>query len=582
MGRKRVQQNNLFFATEGRPDAPIVLIGEAWGWEEYQQQKPFVGGAGTELRRMLGECQIPLDQILFTNVVNAQPHANNMWTLFDEGKPKQNSTRGLFPTQAVVANVQRLHEQIRAHPRKLIISAGNYPLWAVSNLTGASKSKSSANRFVPTGVGNYRGSMTYADVIDPALKLLPIYHPSAILRQWDLRTPTIHDLRARVPMALRDDWKRARPPIYWAPPTFDQARSRLTLWLRDLDGGKKLRLSCDIETTRGLIACIGFADSINFAMSIPFMKRAEPYGFDSYYPRDEEAILARLIGRVLSHPNVLLEGQNFIYDTQYIHRWLGVLPYCDFDTMLAFHLLFPGIEKGLDYLSSLFCTYHSYWKDDGKEWDTSGTTIEQLLSYNCEDLVRTFEVATALRALILRFGMDEQWEWVKKKRDLALRMMVRGVRVDEKRRNELGFQMLIERSDIDTRLENIVPQSVVPAGSSKIPWYHSASQTKWVLGEYLGMQLPKDRKTKSVTTGKEALNELPKKYPQWARLFHLLEASRSIGVFISTFIRASLDPDGRLRCSFNPAGTETFRWSSSKNPFGGGGNLQNIPKGTED
>jgi hypothetical protein len=36
-----------------------------------------------------------------------------------------------------------------------------------------------------------------------------------------------------------------------------------------------------------------------------------------------------------------------------------------------------------------------------------------------------------------------------------------------------------------------------------------------------------------------------------------------------------------MKCSFNTAGTETFRWSSSTNAFWRGTNLQNIPKGEE-
>jgi DNA polymerase-1 len=42
------------------------------------------------------------------------------------------------------------------------------------------------------------------------------------------------------------------------------------------------------------------------------------------------------------------------------------------------------------------------------------------------------------------------------------------------------------------------------------------------------------------------------------------------------------DIDGRLRCSYNVAGTKTFRFASSQNAFGSGGNLQNIPNGDED
>lgn len=40
--------------------------------------------------------------------------------------------------------------------------------------------------------------------------------------------------------------------------------------------------------------------------------------------------------------------------------------------------------------------------------------------------------------------------------------------------------------------------------------------------------------------------------------------------------KAPLDPDGRMRCSYNVCGAETGRWSSSSNAFGRGTNIQNI------
>ena len=113
-------------------------------------------------------------------------------------------------------------------------------------------------------------------------------------------------------------------------------------------------------------------------------------------------------------------------------------------------------------------------------------------------------------------------------------------------------------------------------------WFSSHKQLKWVFGEFLGIKLPTHRKTGTETLGKEALNELREKHPVWRPLFNLLGDIRSVGVFLTHFIRAPLDPDKRMRCSFNPAGTETFRWSSSKNAYGRGSNLQNLPKGDED
>jgi DNA polymerase I-like protein with 3'-5' exonuclease and polymerase domains len=176
---------------------------------------------------------------------------------------------------------------------------------------------------------------------------------------------------------------------------------------------------------------------------------------------------------------------------------------------------------------------------------------------------------------------------MRRKRDLALSMMSRGVSVDEKLRDRLGFELMETYNDLATTILSIIPQAWAgePGKSAKtkepVMWYSSPKQTKWVLGEMLGLPIPTSRKTGTETLGKEALNELREKFPIWRPLFDLLSDIRSVGVFISHFIRAPLDPDRRMRCSFNPAGTETFRWSSSKNAFGRGANLQNLPSGDE-
>jgi DNA polymerase I-like protein with 3'-5' exonuclease and polymerase domains len=97
-----------------------------------------------------------------------------------------------------------------------------------------------------------------------------------------------------------------------------------------------------------------------------------------------------------------------------------------------------------------------------------------------------------------------------------------------------------------------------------------------------GFDIPKHKKTGALTFGKEALGTLRNKHPEFARLFDALGDFRSIRVFKNTFVDAPLDIDDRMRCSYNAAGTETFRFNSSENAFGSGTNLQNIPKGNED
>ena len=581
---------DLWYGTAGPHDARIVIVGEAWGREEALVKMPFAGASGSELTRILFEAGIERKDCLLTNVASIRPPDNEFWRLFDG----ESNVRGLYPNDVVLQEMRRLYQQICAFPRSLIIATGNYALWALSDVSGNFPVPNSGGARAPNGIMNWRGSMIYTKefvhgtLFDP-IPLLPIIHPAAILREWSQRYITVHDLRARVPMALAGDWQPADPPILLAPPSYNQCVSRLDHWLRLLDAGS-LRLAADIETYRGIITCLGIADSPRFAMTIPFVRRVDTptHLLDSWWtPTEETQIVSRLL-RLLTHPNVDLEGQNFIYDTQYIaHHW-GVTPYANFDTMYGWHVCFPGTPKALDYLSSLFCRYHRYWKDDHKEWDLSHGDPGTLFRYNAEDCVRTFECATAIRGLIGQFGLTDQWDWMRRKRDLALDMMKRGVAIDAKLRDRIGFELMEKYTELANELLKIIPQAWAgePGRSAKtkepVLWFSSSKQLKWVFGEFLGIQIPIHRKNKTETLGKEALNELRERYPIWRPLFDLLSDLRSVGVFITHFVRAPLDPDRRMRCSFNPAGTETFRWSSSKNAFGRGANLQNLPKGDED
>jgi DNA polymerase-1 len=85
-----------------------------------------------------------------------------------------------------------------------------------------------------------------------------------------------------------------------------------------------------------------------------------------------------------------------------------------------------------------------------------------------------------------------------------------------------------------------------------------------------------------VTCDDNALVTIMQREPITKPLIRAIQEYRSLGVFLSTFVLAGLDYDKRMRCSYNICGTETYRFSSSKNPFESGTNLQNIPKGNEE
>lgn len=587
---------DLFWGTSGPPNAPIVIVGEAWGVDEQNAKRPFIGSSGIELNRMLAEAGYQRDDILCTNVVPFRPQQNEMWRLFHpkdvpSGRPL---IHGLDPMPIVCEGVNRLYQQLRAFPRKLVIACGAYPLWALSNCTGTQRLRSSNDRLipkdlqaiVPTRIMSWRGSMWYmledrfaADSPLSKTRLLPIIHPAAIMRQWSLRSVTVHDLRSRVKMAISGDWRHDPAPTFWAPPSYSQCTSRLRMWLALADAGQTVRLAEDIETARGFITCLGLSDSPLFAMSIPFIRINHDRSFGSWWTIEEEAEIVGLLHRINTHPNILIEGQNFLYDTQYILHWLASIPKLDWDSMLCQNVLFPGTTKALDYLSSLYCKYHWFWKEDHKEWNLKGR-LEDLLVYNCWDCVRTFEVCETQRRIVAQSGMVEQMALKMRIHTFCLKMMKRGTNFDRKRRGEISMELDQASAWVEQELLYIVPQEMVSPGNKK-EWYKSNKQTQYLLYEVLGLSIQKNRKTRQPSIGKEARNVLKRKHPEWAGLLDRLRQFNSIrnshGV-----VNTTLDSDLRLRCSFNPGGTETHRLSSSATAFRTGMNLQNLTKGEED
>ena len=418
-------------------------------------------------------------------------------------------------------------------------------------------------------------------------RLLPIVHPAAILRAWYLRDPTIHDLKTRVPLALEGDWRPYPDYEFLAPPTFEQCIDTLQGWLAKAQASG-IRLAVDIETARGLITCLGIADSDRSAMSIPFIRRTGPEkgAFDSWWPPAQEARIVFLLRSLLTHPSVFVIGQNFIYDTQYIQRWFGCTPHLSHDTMLHQNVCFPGTPKALEYLSSLYCKYHWYWKEDHKEWDERGT-IEDLLRYNCLDCVRTWEIASNQRLVTTALGMEAQFQLKMDTNTLCLRMMNRGVLFDGQRRGQLLYELQDVLQTLYRELLEIIPQEWIgPPGKrtrdkTPIYWMTSDKQQKQLFYDFLGFKPVRDPKTGQLTSGKKALGQFLLWYPEFAGLIERIRTAATIENTINV-LKSEIDSDGRIRCSYNPGGAETHRLSSSTNAFGGGTNLQNLTKGEED
>ena len=65
-------RETMVFAT-GNPDARVMLIGEAPGYQEEREREPFVGPAGQKLNDILKAMGIPREEVYISNIVKFRP-----------------------------------------------------------------------------------------------------------------------------------------------------------------------------------------------------------------------------------------------------------------------------------------------------------------------------------------------------------------------------------------------------------------------------------------------------------------------------------------------------------------------------
>lgn len=148
----------------------------------------------------------------------------------------------------------------------------------------------------------------------------------------------------------------------------------------------------------------------------------------------------------------------------------------------------------------------------------------------------------------------------------ALEMRLRGVRVDNRRRGEVIEEFYGHLQRLEDQLERIVFEGV---GLPTFKWTSNPDVAR-LLYDVIGIPPPRGKRSVDRTT----LERLDTYIVARQIIRHLL-VMRDIDKKIKV-LKTELDPDGRIRTSYNIAGTNTGRFSSSFSEFGTGGNLQNI------
>lgn len=310
-----------FVPPHGPVPCRIAIVGDMPTEEDLEYKVPFAGPSGRELRRMLSQLGISLDDCYTTLAVNTPV----------EGEEPSH--------EQLAAAATRLASELVAVRPNVIVAFGDV---ALLTLLGRK------------GVKSVRGAV-HTCTLDGLVgtKVVATYSPATIQRQYALRTIALGDLEKALAESTTPDVHHEYAEI-WTDPTLADLDEFADRYLR----GVRI-LSADVETRRGQITCVGLAPSRHVAIVVPFWTGTVPV---SYWPDIRSEVIARQwVARRLEDAEIVKVHQNGLYDIQY-YIAEGMKPRnCTEDTMLAHHSLWSELPKNLEYLGSTFTDFRS-WK----------------------------------------------------------------------------------------------------------------------------------------------------------------------------------------------------------------------------
>ena len=163
---------------EGDPNAEIIFIGEAPGFNEDQQGVPFCGNAGKFLDELLASIDMKREDVFIANTLKCRPPENR-----DPQPIEKEACRSY------------LDQQIEIIAPKIIITLGRH----------------STETFLPGagGITKLRAKLFRR----PGNRyFFPLYHPAAALHNGSLRDTLIQDFN-NIPEALKKIEAEAKPAL---------------------------------------------------------------------------------------------------------------------------------------------------------------------------------------------------------------------------------------------------------------------------------------------------------------------------------------------------------------------------------
>ncbi|MDR2860667.1 MAG: uracil-DNA glycosylase [Elusimicrobiota bacterium] len=155
---------------EGSPEAEIMFVGEGPGFDEDHQGRPFIGRAGQLLTKIIEAMGYAREKVYIANIVKCHP-------MKDPSNPEsRGNDRPPTPEESGICK-RYLDMQIDIIKPKVIVTLG------------APSSKGLLNS--EESISNLRGN--FRDY--KGIKLMPTYHPAALLRNPSLKRNVWDDMK---------------------------------------------------------------------------------------------------------------------------------------------------------------------------------------------------------------------------------------------------------------------------------------------------------------------------------------------------------------------------------------------------
>jgi hypothetical protein len=387
-------------------------------------------------------------------------------------------------------------------------------------------------------IRKYRGSCVLSAVpeITRPVKVLPTYGPHIWNSEYKQRWISRIDFE-KVPQ-----YRGTREPSelnikIWTARTYSALRSFLNRYA-DSTGP----LVFDIETFCGIPTCLSLCYDGIESVCIPLLD----YEIDF----DQRVLMLGAVAKILVS-DIPKVNQNIKYDWKILERFNFRVNNVVGDTMLASSCLLPELPKNLGFLNSIY-TDIPYFKDEGREWDPKIHKREQYYLYNAKDSLSTWRIHDSQLKELAQVGSLPVYENLVKLIPIYKTMENNGLRYDDDARLRLlgKYESLYNIQSLT--LNKILGSNVNPK---------SSVQMARVVYEELGYKQSRE----ASATGEEEL--------EWLMAFghannalsrvalECIIACRKIHKVIE-YLETIPYPDGKWRCEYNLAGTETGRSSA--------------------